>query len=287
MNISIFEKIGLPKSAEDKKQLAKLSKVGHKVVECNDIKTLYRFITQFGWSPSIFKHSREKSNFLYADFLVLDIDEGLSIEQALERIEKLNLYSICLPTASHTTKHNKFRLIFPTNARVTDEATFVYNMNKLKELFPEADPSCITDTARFYFPCQKNDDGFMYNGELYSIKVPELAPKDILRSRTTKIPVDLKNVLESIYGGDRDVVPLCVVKFLKYAHTGLPGEWVLTLNAFVFSLALQGVDINDIYAIIRDVAPEDLDDRDEKTIDTAYEDGLKQKEINEQGNKVS
>ena len=274
MNISIFKSIGLPKNKDEKAELAKLSKYNFKVIECNNIKDLYRNVTKYGWSPSVFSDFRKKSNFKYTDFLVLDIDEKLTIADSLKRVEKYNLLCICLPTASHSEQLNKFRLIFPLNQRIYNNETFEHNMEKLYELFPESDRQCITDSARFFFPSKIHDDSFMYEGDLYTVIVPNINSKAISSKKRTNIPVDLKNVLESIYGAERDLVPLCVVKFLKHAHTGLDGEWICTLNAFVFSLAIQGVTLEDIYAIIQNVAPYELDSRDINTIERAYEDGI-------------
>lgn len=275
MDISVFKNIGFPKDKEDKINLSKYAFYGASVLRCDDIKTMQDHITKYAWSPSIFDGVRKKCNFKYSDFLVLDIDKDLTINQALDRVaNKLELTCICLPTVSHTSEHNKFRLIFPLDTRIDSNDVFEYNMEYLNDLFPEADRQCITDSARFFFPCKLSDDGFICDGNLYSVKIPPVKINNNISHKQEYIPLDMKDIVNSIYKEDRDTAPSCVIHFLSKAHTGLDGEWICSLNAFVFSLSISGLAKDQVYDIIKQIAPEDLDTRDIKTIENAYKDGI-------------
>lgn len=279
MKVSVFEKVTIPKCAEDKKSLAFFSSKPHLPVQmsCNSTEELIDIITNRGWSPFLFKGYRSQQNFLKTSFLVLDIDDGLPIEKSLERVKSLNLFCVCLPSSSHTKEKHKYRLIFVTDMTIDDVDTFKYNMELLRDKFPEADPSCVTDNARFYFPCKFSDDGFIYNGDLIKIEEIQKVSNEIRFAKKVHVSKDIKDLVNEIYGEEKHKVPECIEKMLKNGHTGLPGEWITTLNAFVFTLALNNLSLEHIYDILIKIAPDELDSRDIYCIERAYTEGVREK----------
>ena len=81
--------------------------------------------------------------------------------------------------------------------------------------------------------------------------------------------------LKALYGRVPGNVPECINHFLTEGHSGLDGGWIVTLNSFCFVLGLQVIDFDVMLEVIYDVAPEPLDERDMKTIERAYNDGIK------------
>lgn len=118
-------------------------------------------VTQKLWSPFKFrgdqKTERSKNNFVSCQILVLDIDDGIRIEDAIAELEARNLTFIIGTTKSHQKEKNgkvcdRFRVILPLNTEITSEAEYLATWHKAKSIFPQIDNSC-KDVARFYFPC--------------------------------------------------------------------------------------------------------------------------------------
>ena len=122
-------------------------------------KLLEEVILKYVWSPIVWKYGIRKSeNFLYADFLVLDIDEPTEpLEQTVKRFCDHKI--IIATTKSHQKEKNgiicdRFRMIIPFDQRITDVVQYKYNMEFILEQCEFADKAC-KDAARLFFPCQK------------------------------------------------------------------------------------------------------------------------------------
>lgn len=283
MRISIFpSSIALPKSKDEKIKSAK-SAIVPEIVEISTDDDLIRVITSYCWSPFVFKGNRKQENFLSTDFAVLDIDEGLTIEEAELIITNANFMSLCVPTTSHTPDNHRFRIIFPLARTITNVEVFKATMEDLREVFPMADASCVGDFARLYFSGTL-DDGFFTEGDLLEPVTPPITSKNAPKrsfdpNRRVMVESDIKEIITELYGEERDSIPEVVSHFIKNAHTGLSGEWVTSLNAFVFTLSLQGIDLETIFDLVEFLAPRgELTKRDEDTIERAYKDGEKARE---------
>ena len=280
MRLSIFPLANfLPKNKQDKIQQAFLASSPNlpKVVEINTEEDLISFITSYAWSPSVFSGSRLDENFLYADFMTLDVDEGLTIQESEKRIQQLGLACLCLPSPSHTESKHKFRLIFPLAKTILNPDDFNETWNWLSEKFPELDRQC-SDTARYYCP-SKMDDGFWQDGDLLVPKKPKqlIQSNNIINETQVIVPEELNDIVKFLYGKERDTIPEAVEFFLTNAHTGLPGLWINSLNAAVFSLALSGVDATIIEEVVAKISPEELDKKDIYQIKRSIKDGTKAK----------
>jgi len=281
LKISIFPKANfLPKNKDDKIALSKLASNPNlpKVIDVNNEEDLINAVTSYGWSPSIFSSYRHNDNFLSTDFMSLDIDSGLSIKECEKRVQSLNLACLCLPSPSHTEEKEKFRLIFPLAKTILTKDDFDKTWEWLQLQFPEIDAQC-SDYARWYAP-SKTVDGFWQDGEF-------LIPKKVDVEKTSKynltetyveVPDNIRDVVRLLYGKDRDTVPEAVEFFLTNAHTRLPGLWINSLNSFVFSLALSGVDDIIIEKVVDDISPDPLDSRDLYQIKRSIRDGKRAKE---------
>jgi hypothetical protein len=207
------------------------------------------------------------------DFIVLDIDDGCSILESENRVKKLGLAALCLPSPSFTVENQKHRLIFPLCKTITSIRVFEATMQSLFMEFPEADPTC-TDAAR-WFCVSSMDDGFYQDGDFLLPVEKEQEKEREYNVSEVQIDVteDIEKIVEQLYGKKRETISESVSFFLKEAHTGLPGLWISSLNSFAFSLALSGVDDSVIYDIVEQLAPNPLDKKDLYQINRSCRDG--------------
>lgn len=284
MKISIFPNV---KPLPLKNEKAKESKYASnpylpEIVEVATEEDLISVVTSFAFSPSIFKGPRSKENFISTDFLVLDIDEGLSIPESEKRIEKLGYTCLCVVTTSHTPKNHRYRLIFPLSRTIAKVEEFEASIIALMELFPESDKAC-KDCSRFFFSSTL-DDGFWIEHELLEPTEVKVVEKEVNKfgradlTKTVKVDLDTEEIVRELYGEDRLTIPEAVDFFLKHAHTGLDGNWTVSLNRFVFVLSLQGIDDDTIIDLVEYLAPNSIDKTDQNTIKYALRDGKKARE---------
>jgi len=116
---------------------------------------------KYAWSPIVWESRRSRSSydFLFSDFLVLDIDDGISLDESINLLKDYD--ALILSTKNHlkAKKTNngiihppkeRFRIIIPFTKRIHDLATYKATMHNIKDLFPWADNSCF-DPARIYW----------------------------------------------------------------------------------------------------------------------------------------
>ena len=283
MKISIFpDAVALPKNKNEKKLASKYTSNPYmpEIVSVDNEEELINIITTYAWSPSIFSGYRSQKEFISSDFMVLDIDSGMTIEQSEMVVKELGICTLCIPSTSHTELLHRFRLIFPLSETITDKVAFIDTMRYLTNYFP-ADPSCIVDTARFFF-AGKLVDGYWFEGKLLEpikINVPKVNKRTMIRScPEVEVSTDIKDIVQFIYGDERKTVPEQVAYFINNAKSGLEGEWHNSANRFIFTLALQGVPYEKVETAFESLAPDKLDDHDLYLLERAYNDGLDKKE---------
>lgn len=277
MRITIFPKANPhPKTREEKQQQGKYtsSPVKGEVVNIQDENDLVDRICNNAWSPSVFREFRRNDDFMSTDFVVLDIDGGLTLADAEKRCDELKFCYLMLPTPSYTDELQKYRIIIPLLEPITNRETFDSTLNWFLDKFPEADQKC-KDYARFFFGCTYPEKGVWADGTLFSPIKPRFSSVELQAYSSNLVDVagyeDL-SVLEKLYGEVPKQIPSKVDYFLKNAHTGLEGHWTLTLNDFVFTLGLQGVDEAVIVSVVEELAPHDIDKTDNRTINIALRD---------------
>lgn len=290
MKLSIFPDVKpLPKKSEKGIEASKTGVVRDKktgeiikeylpeIVEIVTEDDLIRYVTSYAWSPSIFNGPRLQENFLQADFIALDIDSGLSLEEAEKRCLELNLTVLGAPSTSHKPEAPRFRLIFPLIRTIKTKEEFDATVHKLAESFPECDNKCL-ENARFYF-AQTMEDGYWLEGDFLKVETPKSVTKKTNRYTDSgvqvKVDMSIQEIVTELYGETRTTIPESVHHFLSNARTGLPGDWTTSLNSFVYTLCLQGIDEDTIWDLVEHVSPEKLDKRDIGTIERALKDGIR------------
>ena len=285
MKISIFPKaLSHPKTKEEKSFNAKFTSSPYppEIVEINTEDELISLVTSKAWSPALFKNFRRKEDFLSTDFMVLDIDQGLTITEAETRCRKLGKCFLILPTANHTPQQNRFRLIFPLVKTVRTMRQYSATWENLSTIFPELDKQC-SDCCRFYFGSNMSDGVFCDGPMLEPVEIIDRT-YDIVIKEWKIVDKEFykgKNLLEVIYDEVPERIPDCVDFFLRNASEGIPGGWICALNAFVFTLALMGVEDDTIVTLVENLAPAPLDRKDTDQINRSLKDGKKAKVLRE------
>lgn len=110
-------------------------------------------ITTQAWSPIVWRGGvRKEKNFLKAYFAVIDVDNGMSLKEAIN--EKFADFDCLIGTTkSHGIKGDRFRVIFRLEKPIYDVNVWRATHEGLIEMFG-ADKSC-KDGARWYYPCKE------------------------------------------------------------------------------------------------------------------------------------
>lgn len=133
--------------------------------EVESLKQLSAFTAATAWSPYLFERTykvnertgkkyklfRTKKNFITGHFFAIDVDEGLSVEEAINRVNKLNLRCYIQTTKSHRVNGNgdKFRIVCELTRPLKNGDEVLGTFQKLLKDFPEMDEAC-KDEARFF-----------------------------------------------------------------------------------------------------------------------------------------
>jgi hypothetical protein len=135
-------------------------------VKCDTMEQISHMITEYTWSPIIFKKLyRLEKNFLGSFLCVLDFDDGyMSLAEAIEEFRDYKC--VIGTTRSHQVDKkglccDRFRVVLVWESTITDIRQYKQNILKWIKKY-KTDISC-QDGARYMFPCREivflNDDG--------------------------------------------------------------------------------------------------------------------------------
>lgn len=118
------------------------------------------------------KNKRKASaNFTCAGFLAVDIDHGLSLEQAQENEFVQRCAAILYTTPSHTPEHHRFRIVFELERDITDAEEMKNAYRGISKKFG-GDPSC-TDACRMFYG-SKDSNPILLGNKLPNNELKEL-----------------------------------------------------------------------------------------------------------------
>jgi hypothetical protein len=126
------------------------------VVEPINQLALANYIKASPWAPGIFEDGlRANKNLQSIDLLVLDIDEGCTLDEAREYFK--NYWHIIATTKSHQKEKNgitcdRFRVLLKLIWPAEDDEEFKGFWFAAKAKWPFIDDAC-KDSARFFYPC--------------------------------------------------------------------------------------------------------------------------------------
>lgn len=117
------------------------------------------------------RDSRKNENFICSDVLAVDIDDGMSLSEALE-LEFVKQYGgFIYTTPSHTTEHHRFRIVFQTERTITTPAEMTAAYQGLIRKFG-GDEACKDACRAFYG--SKNSSPIMFGNVLSNDQLDQL-----------------------------------------------------------------------------------------------------------------
>lgn len=121
------------------------------------------------FTPGVFTEGKRRiANWKSQQIFGLDFDEGLTIEEVLERCEKYNLLPAIIYTTFSSVNDNKFRVLFVLENEVTDFRIQKLIQLALMRIFSESDKAC-KDCSRVFYGGQELkhlDNTAVFNGAL-------------------------------------------------------------------------------------------------------------------------
>ena len=119
---------------------------------------------------------RKAANFLASDIVSVDIDRGMTIEQALAHPLVARHAGLIYTTASHTPDAHRFRIVFPTPRTITD-AREMRAVARSLALRLSGDPAAV-DATRISFGARQAQT-WLLGGELSVELLNELIAQSI------------------------------------------------------------------------------------------------------------
>lgn len=126
--------------------------------EYSSLEDLSTIICNFKWSHIIWENeNRNEKSFKATNMVVLDIDNNLSLNDALEMFGKYK--HIITTTKNHQQNKNgnicdRFRIVLFLEKQITNIFEYKNTMKSISIQYPFIDKACV-DGARFWFPSNK------------------------------------------------------------------------------------------------------------------------------------
>lgn len=143
-----------------------------KIITINESTNIEELCKNFIICPSVFKKdalTRRDIDIDYSKFIFIDIDNGMTIQEAQAILDSKELSYILYTSMSHKEEHHKFHILVPTLQKIDSKEDYKAYWQYLHELFKfKTDNSCNTPSKASY-PSAK--DGLvismMYRNDLY------------------------------------------------------------------------------------------------------------------------
>lgn len=150
------------------------------------IESLCEIILHCSWSTSVFKNNyRLKSNFIKADWLALDFDDGWPLTSAIGTCRAHDLTHIIGTSKSHgIEKHgrdawDRYRVVLKLERTITDIQEFYATWYSAWAMFSRRADKAPKDPSRFFYPCTK----IVSVGEDRPLPVSRAVSRDDMRQK--------------------------------------------------------------------------------------------------------
>lgn len=159
------------------------------IVDINTLEDLSKVIEKNTYSLSRFNNGhRTNGNFIASDFIGLDFDDGLTLNDAVQLFKNYNC--IIGTTRNHQKPKNgvtcdRFRVILKLERTITTADEYKSAVNDLLNKHPQADKQC-SDAARMFYPCSKI---VFLNASGETIKPMTTPPSKTIKAVTEQPPV--------------------------------------------------------------------------------------------------
>lgn len=192
------------------------------------------------FSPATFNGTRSKEHVQDISLLVLDSDDGTTLEEIITKCKTLNYNFFIYTTHSHTEEKHKFRVVFPLATPIPANIYPLLWKWTAKE-FPTIDLSAKDCSRMFYYPAIKTPQSPFYaesfDGnlldwrELPLVALAEESPKQENQKPSSKNPTQNSNKAKSAY------VQAALDDELSRVRSAVKGERNSTVNKAAFALA--------------------------------------------------
>lgn len=162
------------------------------------LEVLETVLTSFAFSPCVWRLGvRLRDNFLFAKLCVLDVDEGMTVDEAIEKFKKHKL--IVAASRNHLKIKDgkfahRFRIVMEFDDFITERERYEHNMQYYTSHY--GTDIKTKDAARFYFPCTE----ILYSGEGFKGQefLPALSyPYNEKRERAEKREREIDKIVNS------------------------------------------------------------------------------------------
>jgi KaiC/GvpD/RAD55 family RecA-like ATPase len=242
---------------------------------------LSEIICDKAWAPSVFSgNKRRNSEFNYVDLLVLDIDEGCTLQDARSYFSAYK--HIIATTRNHQKPKNgeaardRFRVILPLSTRIKNKDDFATTWQKAYSEWSFIDAQC-KDLARFYYPC-KEVISVQEEGQDYWVQecVPEI---DSFLS-----DIDTAPIATPTSTSEKGLLSRSTLEFIA---TGAPsGYWHGALVKACFDLKEQKYNEQEAIDMLQKATGHLDNEHDLKTIADIYSNRVTKYELREDPRKT-
>jgi hypothetical protein len=192
---------------------------------------LYKLMTySFNYSAGIFRDGyRDKAHWIKGgNLLLLDIDDGWTINEAMDFLEKHNLKSLIVTTKSHQKDKggvacDRFRVALYLSSEIKIPAEQYEGMMKQVHSFflEKPDPAC-KDVSRFYYPSPEDAEYYYIKGRALDYTQFIATKRKSTQAVATKnIPSTLANIVkyyrDNYHQGNRDNITFQCIQWAKDA----------------------------------------------------------------------
>lgn len=201
-------------------------------------------ITKYAASSCLWASGyRIKKNFRVADWMGLDFDEGMTLEEAVKTFSSY-LHIIATTKSHQIEKNNKvcdrFRVFLRFGNRCTNAKDYEATARMLVKKFG-ADKACV-DAARFFWPCREvvvcKSGG----------KVIEVVDSTVEEMNKKKTQIEREQVQRVLY--PRGVIPAHIQNKLRFGV--VEGRRNVTCYGIGADLGASGFSENEIMSLIED-----------------------------------
>jgi len=130
------------------------------------------------WSPIVFENNyRLERNFIKTQLCVIDVDEGIGIDDTCEILQEKKLWGIVAPTRSHgkwkknNPPRDRYRVIMKFELPITNLDLYKQNIGMRLNVF-KADK--LRDGARYFYPSNE----IYYSQDGNPLKIIQIKQKD-------------------------------------------------------------------------------------------------------------
>ena len=222
--------------------------------EVGSVKELAEIITNTNWSSGIYQDGhRNTQNFEKAYTLAFDIDDGLSIEEAKERVKDYK--HIIAPSKNHRKDKkgqgvaDRYRVVLFLENEIDNAKDYRTTWENAVKLFPETDQQC-KDAARLWHPCN-GVECYSEEGKEISIK-KWVKPEKIHEGKTLEIKGKLSSKTN---------------EFLLFGQR--VSGWNTKLTSAVIDIREQGYSEQECTTLVTEIT-DSIEDGDIRCITSIY-----------------